>query len=289
MQDCALPQLQPKEYFCDLSQMSYLAHGQNGPAVVLLHGWSAFKELWWSTLLALGKGYQAFAPDMPGHGSSRLEGARMHEVASRIELFCAAMNLDSITLVGHSMGGNVSVELALSRPDLVRRLVLVSAATNGQAMPAYTRSYLIDAYGWAALRVSQLLGRGASLAARHVRHDHAGGVIRPALRRAAYAATHDAAAMHRLLNSLSKSSVDERLAQIDMPVLVVSGRYDPLVPVALSRRVASVIPGAQYAEIPDAAHNPMDERPRAFNPILLRFLASTAERQGDENLPNVSY
>jgi pimeloyl-ACP methyl ester carboxylesterase len=65
-----------------------------------------------------------------------------------------------------------------------------------------------------------------------------------------------------------------------VPTLVISGEFDPLVPPALSRRVAEAIPGARYAEIRGAAHNPMDERPREFTRILLDFLdlAPTADK-----------
>src|SRR5690242_16022009 len=82
-------------------------------------GWSAFKELWWSTLLALEPCARALAPDMPGHGGSPLQGSvTMSLIATRIAQFCAARGLERITLVGHSMGGNIALELALARPDL---------------------------------------------------------------------------------------------------------------------------------------------------------------------------
>ena len=78
---------QPVAAFCEKTRLSYIETGTTGPTVVLLHGWSAFKELWWSTLLALAPYAQAYAPDMPGHGDSPLlSSTSMRQIAERIEL-----------------------------------------------------------------------------------------------------------------------------------------------------------------------------------------------------------
>lgn len=264
---------QPVEAFCEKTRLCYLEAGASGPPVVLLHGWSAFKELWWSTLLALAPHAHAYAPDMPGHGDSPLHGsAGMRQVAERIARFCAALGRDRIVLVGHSMGGNIALELALARPDLVERLVLVDPAVQPTEMPVYTRSYLDQTFGWAALRTSMAAARQLSVVGRFVPHAHQGGVVLPALRRVTYLARHDADALRALLDSLFDNPIGPRLAEIHVPTLVISGEFDPLVPPPLSRRVAEAIPGARYAVVRRAAHNPMDERPREFNAILLDFL-----------------
>src|SRR5690349_14735388 len=123
--------------------MSYLMVGAAGPAVVLVHGWSSFKEIWWSTLQALAPSVRAFAPDLPGHGDTPLPGpVSMRQVAGRLAQFCAARGLGRIGLVGHSMGGHVALELAVAPPALIDRLVLVDPAAQPADMPGYTRSYL---------------------------------------------------------------------------------------------------------------------------------------------------
>ncbi|MDQ2999029.1 MAG: alpha/beta hydrolase [Chloroflexota bacterium] len=264
---------QPVESFCEETRLSYLEAGAVGPTVVLLHGWSAFKELWWSTLLALAPHAHAYAPDMPGHGDSPLLGSTsMLQIAERIERFCAIRGDAQIVLVGHSMGGNIALELALARPDLVERLVLVDAAVQPAEMPMYTRSYLDQTFGWAVLRTSMVAARQISLVGRYVPHEHQGGVVLPALRRVTYMARNDADAMRVLLDRLFENPIGPRLADLRVPTLVISGEFDPLVPPPLSERVAAAIPGAQYAVIHRAAHNPMDERPREFNAALLEFM-----------------
>lgn len=275
---------QPTEAFCSDARLSYLAAGNGALPVVLLHGWGAFKELWWSTLLALGPDVRAFAPDLPGHGGSPLAGdSRMSQIAARVARFCDARGLQAITLVGHSMGGNIALELVLARPDLVTCLVLVDPAAQAQKMPIYTRSRLGGMRGWAALRTGLVLARRLDVVGRRVPHVHRGGFVLPAIRRATYMARHDAEALHRLLASLFANPIGPRLAEINLPTLVISGEFDPLVPPALSRRIAEAIPGAQYAIVRGAGHNPMDERPREFERVLLDFLAAQKRQTAPPN------
>jgi pimeloyl-ACP methyl ester carboxylesterase len=259
--------------------MAYLEAGDARPAVVLLHGWSAFKEIWWSTMLALAPHVRAFAPDMPGHGDTPLQGSvRMAQIAARVERFCAARGLGEIMLVGHSMGGNVALELALARPGLVRRLVLADPAAEPAGMPPYARSYLDASRGWAALRASMALARPLSLVGGRVPHAHGGGIVLPALRRVSYWARHDADALRALLDGLFANPIGPRLAEVRQPTLVISGEFDPLVPPALSKQVAESIPGARYVVIRNAAHTPMDERPREFASAVLEFLQKSGVR-----------
>lgn len=265
------------EHFCPSTRMRYLQAGAEGPAVLLLHGWSSFKEIWWSTLLALAPHVRVYAPDMPGHGGTPLLGSvQMRQIAERAAQFCHAQQLHSLVLVGHSMGGNVAIELALTHAELLDRLVLVDPAAQPGAMPAYTRSYLDPLGGWAALRASMALARPLTLVTRHIPHDHGGGFVRPALRRVAAMAQHDPDALRALLDGLFANPIGARMGQIQLPTLVISGEYDPLVPPALSRQVAQAIPGARYTVVRGAAHNPMDERPQEFVQVLLEFLGLPA-------------
>jgi 3-oxoadipate enol-lactonase len=211
---------------------------------------------------------------MPGHGETPLQGSvRMSQIAARVDQFRLARGLDAIVLIGHSMGGNVALELTLAHPEVVQRLVLADPAAEPGGMPPYTRSYLDRTRGWAALRASMALARPLSAVGERVPHAHGGGIVLPALRRVSYMARHDADALRALLDGLFANPIGPRLAEVRAPTLVVTGEYDPLVPPALSRRVAEAIPGAQFAVVRGAAHTPMDERPREFARILLDFLA----------------
>ncbi len=254
--------------------LSYLTAGEKGPAIVFLHGWGAFKELWWSTLRDLGRDYRCFAIDMPGHGESRIGRAdQIERIATLVADFCADLGLTSIILVGHSMGGSVAVELTLHYPHLVQRLALIDAAVDAYRMPAYTRLYLLPAIGWPVFRITQAIGRAFRPIGQRIPHDHGGGWIRPWLRRASYLATFDPEGLYRILRSLFATRADERLQQIRVPTLVLTGQFDSLVPPSHARRLAQVIPGARYVVLPASIHNPMDEQPGAFTRALRAFLS----------------
>lgn len=256
--------------------ISYLTAGESGPAIVFLHGWGAFKELWWSALRDLGRDYRCFAIDMPGHGESRIGRAdQIERIAVLIADFCRDLGLSTIILVGHSMGGSVAVEMTLRYPHLVQRLALIDAAVDAYRMPAYTRIYLLPHLGWPTFRLTQAIGRAFRPLGQRIPHEHGGGWIRPWLRRASYLATFDPEGLYRILRSLFATRADERLQQIRVPTLVMTGQFDSLAPPAHARRLAQVIPGARYVMIPVSLHNPMDERPRAFTRALRAFLAET--------------
>jgi 3-oxoadipate enol-lactonase len=258
--------------------LSYLTAGEEGPAIVFLHGWGAFKELWWSTLRDLGRDYRCFAIDMPGHGESRLGQAdQIERIATLVADFCADLGLTAIILVGHSMGGSVAVEVTLRYPHLVRRLALIDAAVDAYRMPTYTRLYLLPAIGWPVFRITQAIGRAFRPIGQRIPHDHGGGWIRPWVRRASYLATFDPEGLYRILRSLFATRADERLQQIRVPTLVLTGQFDSLVPPSHARRLAQVIPGARYVVLPASIHNPMDERPGAFTRALRAFLSDDDE------------
>ncbi len=255
-------------------EIGYLTAGQSGTPIVFLHGWGAFKELWWSALRDLGRDYRCFAIDMPGHGESRIRQTdRIEAIASRVAEFCHDLGLDSIVLVGHSMGGAVAVELTLRYPALVKRLALIDAAVDAHRMPAYTRAYLLPHIGWPLFRITQAVGRVFLPLGRRIPHEHGGGWIRPWLRRASYLATFDPDGLYRILRSLFATQAGERLQYIRAPVLVMTGQFDSLAPPSHARWLAQAIPGARFIMIPASLHNPMDERPRAFVRAFRSFLA----------------
>jgi pimeloyl-ACP methyl ester carboxylesterase len=273
--------MHPIEAFCNASSLSYLQAGAGEPTCILLHGFGASKEIWWSAVTEAAALGRVFAPDLPGHGGSPLlQAARMSQIARRILDFCDARGLSRIVLVGHSMGGNVAVELVLARPALVERLMLVDPAAHSTEMPIYNGSSRVNTLQrWAALRASMALAQKVGVVGRYVPHRHRGGFVLPALRRASYLARHDIDALHRQLDNLFANPIGARLGELRLPTLVVSGEFDPLVPPAHSRRVADAIPGARYVLVRGAGHNPMDERPRAFERILLDFLAEAPDEE----------
>ncbi len=256
--------------------LQYLEAGAGHP-VMLLHGWAAFKEIWWGTLRALAPRYRGIALEWPGHGSSPpiAEIKQLSDLAALAAQSCELLGLERVTVAGHSMGGRVAALLALLQPRLVARLVLVDAALDPQHIAPYARRMLQPRVLERSITLCRWLGNGFGRLVPPAAHDHRGGLLRPALRRARYNALADPATLHHYVSSLYEESLEERLPEITQPTLVVSGTRDPLVRPQQAREAARLIPNAQLELIPRALHNPMDDRPAEFYRVLLRFLDAT--------------
>lgn len=274
MSQGSTPAQPPHEAFCNTTGLSYLHAGASGRAALLVHGIGASKEIWWSTIGALAHDSRVFAPDLPAHGRSPASQTYgMPQIAAALAAFCAAHEMREIALVGHSMGGNIALELTLSHPQLVRTLVLVDPAVRADAIPLQVLSARLGrAQRWAILRAGIAMGQRVGYAGRLVPRERRGGLILSGLRRASYWARHDVGGVFRQLDQLIGNPLAARLAEIRVPTLVISGQFDTLVPPEHSRRAAQAIPGARYAMVRGASHNPMDEQPDHFEQILLDFL-----------------
>lgn len=250
----------------------YLEAGM-GPAVVLLHGWGAFKEIWWSTLRALSPHFRVVAFDWPGHGQSPV-GDRfdLDHLAELAAASCVALGLDPIALVGHSMGGNVAARLALAQPTLVKRLALIDAALNSQYLAPRSRWYAHPRFGERGLHLGRRIMHPVARWGKNVPHDHPGGLVRPFARRMHYMVQIEPRVLHGYLQALWQASLGERIRQITQPTLVLTGARDPLVSPQQAEEAVKLIPMARLHVLPGALHNPMDEQPAAFHAALLEFL-----------------
>lgn len=91
--------------------IAYKEAGQ-GDVLVLLHGFCGSMGYWDRVLPELAKKYRVIAPDLPGHGESDVSGHTIEHFAEQLELFFTALNLDQVTLLGHSLGGYVTLAYA---------------------------------------------------------------------------------------------------------------------------------------------------------------------------------
>ncbi len=266
--------------------------GRGEPPLVLLHGFAASTFTWRAVLGPLARRHRVVAFDRPGFGFSdrpdpshaldrfwyRPEGA----VTATFGVI-DALGLDRPVLVGSSAGGAVAVGTALARPSGVRALVLVDAAVlSGDGPPPGVAAVarLPAARRW----MPWLLRAGASRAASRpgalaVRawHDPAG--ITPEIAEGYLAPLRVPGwdrALWGMTREVGRSRLDERLGELALPTLVVTGDDDRVVPAERSRRLAAAIPGAELAVIEAAGHLPHEERPAAFLDAVERFLGRVA-------------
>ncbi|MDQ4105776.1 MAG: alpha/beta fold hydrolase [Actinomycetota bacterium] len=227
----------------------YEAAGEGEP-VVLVHGLSGSTRWWSRNVPALAERYRVYLVDLPGFGAMRSLRRRfvLAEAASWLSDWMKVAGLERAHLVGHSMGGYVSVRLAASQPEVVRRLVLVAPAgvPAGRSMLGHLIPLL--------------------LAARHATPAFMPVLVRDALKMGP-------STLWRAARDLLAEDVREDLHKIESPTLLVWGENDPLIPPAVGDLLREEIPNSRLALLRSAGHVPMFDRPGDFNAALLAFLA----------------
>lgn len=110
--------------------LSYSDSGSNKPTLLFLHGLGLNKNFWSQTTTQLSGNFRCIAVDLPGHGDSRnvATNGSMSAYANAIREFILEKQLSDITVVGHSMGGQIAIILALQMPAVISKLILVSSA-----------------------------------------------------------------------------------------------------------------------------------------------------------------
>lgn len=243
------------------------------PPVVFLHGWGSSARMWDTTTAALSDAFHCIALDLPGHGDSDKPPHDWYTIprfAAAVAETCQALGLARPTLVGHSMGGTVALELAAEGHLPLSGLVAVNPVVDGVRTPV--RPWLERATG----PVLGVLRWMWPLAARWWsdgrRGPGAGHTSYRRRQRADLLRTTPEAALGSAL-AVMRHDLFPKLSRIHVPTLILVGERDntvhPWQGVAAARR----IPGARLRWLP-CGHHPMDELPQAFQAALRTFLLS---------------
>jgi pimeloyl-ACP methyl ester carboxylesterase len=257
--------------------------GASAPPLLFLHGWSSNWQVFLLNIAAFMETHRCLALDLPGFGHSDMpsEPISIQGYAKTVDAMCDTLGVESVAVIAHSMGGFIGAELALSFSTRVERLVLISAAGLSTEQVARTPSI-------ATARV-------LASAIQHATAFESAVVRRRRLRRLAmqwaiqYPERISIPLAQELvlssgkpgfvpaLKALLSYSYRERLARIEIPVLVVWGRNDLLVPVSDAFEYQELIGENARVEIfEDTGHVPMLERPTRFNDLARAFLAGDA-------------
>ncbi|TGE16603.1 alpha/beta hydrolase [Hymenobacter elongatus] len=114
----------------DSLQVAYVDAGRGPKTLIFIHGLSSYVRAWERTIPALGQGARCLALDLPGHGNSSKGhySGSMEFYAEVLHQFIQKLHLRHVTLMGHSMGGQIAVTAALKYPQEIEKLVLVAPA-----------------------------------------------------------------------------------------------------------------------------------------------------------------
>jgi pimeloyl-ACP methyl ester carboxylesterase len=283
--------MEPKTAILHGRPVTYAAAGA-GPVLLLVHGMGGGYENWREVIEPLTRRHTVVAPDLPGHGASAPGNGdySIGALAASLRDLLLALGHERATLVGHSLGGGIAMQLAYQFPELAERLVLVSSGGLGPEVSLVLRAaalpgseLVITVSAQTASWVGPLFGRG--LAAVRYRPSPATAEVARGYaslsdpgRRAAFLATL------RSVIGVAGQRIDasDRLyLTAGTPVLIVWGARDPIIPVSHGQRAHAAIPGSQFEIFEGVGHIPQLEAPARFVQVLERFLEQTEPARFD--------
>ena len=247
--------------------------GGSGPAIVFSHGLLWSTSMWRFQVEAFRGRYRCIAYDHRGQGKSGVtrSGYDMDTLTDDAAALIGQLGAAPAHFVGLSMGGFVGMRIAARRPELLRSLVLMETADDGEpwrnrpkyaAMSFLTRFLGIRPFVPTVMKI---------LFAPPFLQDPARAPLREELVREMLG--RDLVGVRRAVKGViwRKSVAAEELGRIRAPTLVISGEQDSAVVPARSRRMAARIPGAKVVTIPRAGHSSSLEEPEGVNRALRAF------------------
>jgi pimeloyl-ACP methyl ester carboxylesterase len=271
--------------------MTYAEAGE-GSVLLLIHGIAGEWENWREVIEPLAHHHTVIAPDLPGHGASAPGGGdySIGAMASSLRDLLVTLGHERVTLVGHSLGGGVAMQLAYQFPEMVERLVLVSSGGLGPEVSLILRAAalpgadpFISVTAGLGQRVGGPIGRGLTAIGLRPNADVAEvlrgyGSLTDPERRAAFLATL------RSVIGTGGQRVDatDRLYLAELlPVLIIWGARDSIIPVRHGEDAHRAIPGSRLEVFDDVGHLPQLEAPGRFIAVLERFLRETEPARFD--------
>jgi pimeloyl-ACP methyl ester carboxylesterase len=268
-------------------KVGFQAAGE-GPLLVLLHGITSTSEAWREVMPTLAERYTVIAPDMIGHGrSAKPRGDySLGAYAAGVRDLLAVLGFERGTVVGHSLGGGIAMQLSYLFPEYVERLALISSGGLGKEVHPLLRAATLPGSEWVlpllasewSVRAGEAVGSVAAKLGKEAGPD-LGEFAR------GYASLVHEGARDAFLDTMrsvigpegQKVSALDRLYLADqLPFLLIWGSKDPVIPVEHGRRAHEVVAHSRYVEIEGSGHWPMLDAPERIVRELTSFIEETA-------------
>jgi len=243
----------------DSGRIYYRVNGQeNDTTIVMVHGLAGDSRFFHNQMKYFGTMYRVISIDLPGHGRS-LEYPH-HTIDSYILSINEVINeegLNSYTLLGHSMGGGICLELFKRNRKQITSMILVSTAARFPIDRAYVETADSDFDSF----FDTFLGRIFSKKA---------GIFIIAAKK--NMTRYDQQVIINDLLICSRMDYSEVLGSIDIPVLLIANTFDMMIPMELTEKIHGQIPGSRFIAFEEKGHLPFFESHEKFNSAVELFL-----------------
>ncbi len=274
-------------HYADLKdgiKLAYIDEGKGSETILMIHGLGSYLPAWKKNVVELSKTARVIAIDLPGYGKSSKapHNGMMTFYAGVVADLIQTLQLGPVNLAGHSMGGQISMVLALEKPELVKRLILVDPA-GFEAFHAGQKNWFKDVMTPNLVRLTTVDAIETNLASNFFRMpDDARFMIedRIAMRDASDFEPY-CLAVARSVQGMVEEAVLAKLPEIKVPTLIFFGENDMLIPnrylnPGFTRKIAEtgagLISGSKLIMVPRCGHFMMFEKPEIFNAGVKDFL-----------------
>jgi pimeloyl-ACP methyl ester carboxylesterase len=242
----------------------YEAKGK-GSSLILVHGAGGVSTYWFNQLSGLSHELKVIAMDLPGHGKSEpLKGKpSIERYAEHVCDLIKEMKLGKVTLLGHSMGGLIAQQIALSHPEILEKLIIVDSSAKFPGRPQFADTFRHGA----AIDINKIASQFFS--EKTLRKVDAISLLREII-----GDIDPDFALNVLLQDFKLAGSADftgRLKAISVSTLIVHGA-DDILPISLANYLHDNIKGSKLEVIPDAGHMVMMEKPAEFNNAIMRFI-----------------
>jgi pimeloyl-ACP methyl ester carboxylesterase len=258
-----------------------------GPALVLVHGLTGSSTTWREVMPTLARDHTVIAPDLLGHGESAKPRGdySLGAHANGVRDLLVALGVERATIVGHSLGGGIAMQLAYQHPQRCERLVLVASGGLGKEVNLLLRAVslpgselvmpvlLSGQLHRALTSLGELLGRAGarlSVSQKEIWRSYTG--ISDVRGRLAFIHT-----VRSVIDPLGQrvSARDRLYLAEKMPTLIVWGTNDRIIPVEHAYAAHALMPGSHLSVVEGAGHFLPYEQPEVFLDALVPFLDGT--------------
>jgi pimeloyl-ACP methyl ester carboxylesterase len=259
----------------------------HGPAVLLLHGLGCDHTTWWPVIATLSRRYTVIAPDLLGHGLSAKPRAdySVGGYANGMRDLLTVLGIDRVTVVGHSFGGGVAMQFAYQFPERTERMILVAPGGLGPEVTPAVRAITLPGFNQvmgvvtlpgirqAATAGLRCLAASGLSQARDL--DEVAEIVDSFKdRRTRAAIRHVVSAVVDWRGQIVTMADRAYLTQA-MPMCVIWGTEDAVIPVRHAGIAAELAPSATVEVIANAGHFPHKDHPQRFVKIVNDFIRTT--------------
>jgi pimeloyl-ACP methyl ester carboxylesterase len=273
---------------------AYVRAGR-GPALLLIHGIGDSSDTWRPVVEQLAEHHTVIAPDLLGHGRSEKPRAdyTIGGFANGMRDLLSVLEVERVTVVGHSLGGGVAAQFAYQFPERCERLVLVGSGGVGRTVSPLLRlaaipgiEALMPLLGLPPVRIASRLGAELLRLFDTALGRDAEEIL------AVFDSLPNTEARRAILRTL-RSGVDWRGQVITMldraylaagvPTLIIWGRRDAIIPLGHGRLAHAAIPGSQFEIFEEAGHFPHHTDPARFVHLVREFVDTTDPARFDRD------